>query len=608
MKPKHRKSKFWRSSALLMLLLALPLGTVLATDGNLPGGTSISVDITAPSDGAVKVFPPGSIDLEGTASVGEGVIIKDTTVVYIMDVSDSMNDSAGVDCDGIAGNDSRFVCEKEAVEAANTAAGAATSSVDLTGLGSFHGNFGTDTCISTAHDVDLGTGGSQLLVDPNLDGDSNGVADVEQVALGLVTGGSTCYFGGLQRANEILAGSTNAINLIFFMSDGLNNTGPSVASFTPTNFGSNTRIHAFAMGLAVDCSSDPFGKGSLNAVVAESTLAGGTCQQVTDLSDLADLITEALGSRLVSIERRLDGGLFVDISASAAPAIPRDGPTGVVTFSEPDIPAAPGIHELCVRANGTDGGGAGSVTECIEVTVADINLLPPTDTNELGVNPPQSHTVTAVVAAGADGGVAGVLVNFEVLAGPNISAAGSDTTDSNGEATFTYTAAQGFAGLGTDVIEACFGPDEQGDTACDTAEKTWRDITPPVPACTETVNPHGKTVPPAGKTTPPGPKGGQNEDGFYELTATDLVDPDPDIFVLDTGSGTIFGPFTSGTRIKYTEDDDATPGQKSIGSSSGQASAVQWHIIGTGDAAVYAEDAVGNTSDPLPCLVPPPPK
>jgi len=246
------------------------------------------------------------------------------------------------------------------------------------------------------------------------------------------------------------------------------------------------------------------------------------------------------------------------------------------------------------------------VEECIKVTIATINLEPPTDTNELGI-PGQQHTVTAEVEAGEDGGVAGVMVSFEVISGPNAGLDGMGITDGTGVTTFSYVAAQGPLGLGTDTIEACFS-DEQEDEVCDTATKEWVDTTPPAADCLETVNPHGKNVPPAGKTTPPGLKGGQNEDGFYELTAWDEVDPDPQIFVLDTGSGTVFGPFVSGTKIKYTEANGATPIQKKMGSGKGQAGAVDWHITGNGDAAVYAVDASGNEASPVSCLVPPPPK
>ena len=137
---------------------------------------------------------------------------------------------------------------------------------------------------------------------------------------------------------------------------------------------------------------------------------------------------------------------------------------------------------------------------------------------------------------------------------------------------------------------------------------TIPDATPPEVSCVETVNPSGKNIPPAGKTTLPGPKGGQNEDGFYELTAEDMIDPNSEVYVEDTGSGTVFGPFVSGTKIKYTEAPGAVPKQKKIGSDKGKAGAVSWHIIGNGDAAVYAVDLSGNQSDSISCLVPPLPK
>jgi hypothetical protein len=94
------------------------------------------------------------------------------------------------------------------------------------------------------------------------------------------------------------------------------------------------------------------------------------------------------------------------------------------------------------------------------------------------------------------------------------------------------------------------------------------------------VNPHGQTIPPAGSSTLPGPQGGQNEDGFYLISSTTGVD----VIVVDTGSGTEFGPYPSGTVVKYTEANGATPSEKTIGSTNGQAGAVLVHITGTGRA------------------------
>ena len=122
-----------------------------------------------------------------------------------------------------------------------------------------------------------------------------------------------------------------------------------------------------------------------------------------------------------------------------------------------------------------------------------------------------------------------------------------------------------------------------------------------VPACVESVNPHGQNIPPAGLTTSPGtnPNSGQNDDGFYLISS----DTGVDVFVVDLGSGTTFGPFPSGSTVKYTQAPGATPDAKSIGSTNGQAGAVVVHITGTGDMGVRTAD-----SGTITCLVPPPPR
>lgn len=107
--------------------------------------------------------------------------------------------------------------------------------------------------------------------------------------------------------------------------------------------------------------------------------------------------------------------------------------------------------------------------------------------------------------------------------------------------------------------------------------------------CDEGVNPAGKT--------PKAPGTGQNEDGFYLIgaTADGLT-----VELIDDGSGTVFGPFASGTNIKYTENDD----EISITAGPG---AVDWKIKGLGDATVRITDGFGNEAFAA-CLVPPPPK
>ena len=242
------------------------------------------------------------------------------------------------------------------------------------------------------------------------------------------------------------------------------------------------------------------------------------------------------------------------------------------------------------------------IIETKTIHVPGISLEPETDVNELGFD--LDHMVTALVSAGDYGPVADVRVEFAITAGPHSGETGVGATDAAGEADFTYTPAVEPAGLGTDTIEACFT--DPGDTVvygCDTAEKTWQDTTPPSSACTPTVNPAGKHEPNA-----PGKGGqGQNQDGFYQIWGHDVVWPDTSlqVFVTDTGSGTVFGPFAVYTNIKYTQAPGGKPSIKPIG---GSDSAVAWHITGKGDAAVTVVDGSGNTSTVAMCLVPPRPK
>jgi hypothetical protein len=129
--------------------------------------------------------------------------------------------------------------------------------------------------------------------------------------------------------------------------------------------------------------------------------------------------------------------------------------------------------------------------------------------------------------------------------------------------------------------------------------------TPPVASCEESVNPSGKRIPPAGSSTLPGPKGGQNEDGFYALIGEDAEDGTALVFVTNASGSATFGPFSSGSVVKITEARGATPTAKEMG---GPNSAVAAHITLDSDAFVFAVDSFGEESPVVSCLVPPPPK
>ena len=105
-----------------------------------------------------------------------------------------------------------------------------------------------------------------------------------------------------------------------------------------------------------------------------------------------------------------------------------------------------------------------------------IVLSPTGVTNPVGTQ----HTVTAKVSNDNGAPVLGTVVTFNVISGPNTDDTGTDTTDVNGEATFTYT---GDGGAGTDQIQASFVDSQAITKTSNTVTNEWTSTeanTPPV--------------------------------------------------------------------------------------------------------------------------------
>jgi len=98
---------------------------------------------------------------------------------------------------------------------------------------------------------------------------------------------------------------------------------------------------------------------------------------------------------------------------------------------------------------------------------SNITLSPLTATNPLGTQ----HTVTAKVLENTLP-VANKLVTFLINSGPHAGQTGTDLTDANGEATFTYTGL--FAG--TDVLQAHYIGPQGTEQVSNTVEKIWIDL------------------------------------------------------------------------------------------------------------------------------------
>jgi len=96
-------------------------------------------------------------------------------------------------------------------------------------------------------------------------------------------------------------------------------------------------------------------------------------------------------------------------------------------------------------------------------------------------------------------------------------------------------------------------------------------------------------------------KAGQNPDGFYELLAKDNCDPNPAIYVADSASSFVAGPYFNGDVVKITQSRGKS-GEKA----GPQGIVAHLHLIG--DGMIYAVDADGNVATAIMCNVPPPPK
>ncbi len=342
----NTRFKLFRISAVLLILIGMGAYPALATEGNLPGGTSISVDITSPPDGTLVAYPPGDVALSGTAAVGEGLALPNTAIVYVVDVSGST--AALVGCggnpNGDADTNSILDCEIAAASSLNaTAAGLGT--VGDVGLAAFGES-------SAAADVQP-AGGDESLTAPDADLNGAGGFDMDEALNSLnygavnmftakaVGSGSTNFAAGLSSAVGIAAASTKPNRMIIFMSDGQANTGADVGTVAVP---ADVTIFTFAVGAGSSCSADPQGLGSLDEISSMGSGAG-YCTPVTDVASLPDILPSVIQSELTSLGLSVDGGAEIDISSSAAPALPQNGPISVDWNY--DLPGLmPGIHNL----------------------------------------------------------------------------------------------------------------------------------------------------------------------------------------------------------------------------------------------------------------------
>jgi hypothetical protein len=591
-------SWFKRAAFISAVPIVLASTVVMAQNPNtttLPNGADLSVEIYNP--GTAEEFrvpaaagPGGTINVatDGEASVGEGD--PNIMLVYVLDVSGStvLNDCL----DGLI-----LDCEVQAIK--NVQADPNITSVKEFGVAIFAdgGNTADMPGLKTTIPGNVNT-----VVDSahsNGDGDPAGVTQFSPRTVGA---GQTDLSQGLESALAILGASTSATDRVIYLSDGGSTQDDAPGGFAgqlAAMAASGAVVDAFAVGLPSGCTDGDFG--TLQQI-ADAT--GGTCTNVDDPADLPDLLPNLLFTSLDSVTASLDGA---PVATNTVPGLPAEGPTSAL-YDATYLDLGVGDYASDAEATGHDNAGNGDVTAVDSFHLLQLAAGPPAEDNELSED--WEHTVYGQILGGTgpdrdiDFLVGGQNAGTAVPGGGAIEA-----TPGGGPVFFEYAVPISCDSLGQDTITVSATIGSEFDSIVLT--KDWLDTIAPVAECIPTVNPHGNNDPNA-----PGNGGqGQNQDGFYELLAEDnlVIGCAPlELFVTDDGSGTVFGPFPVGTKIKYTQDPDEVPAIQPMGGNNGngngQGNAVDWHIWGTGDAVLTAVDQSGNISDPVNCLVPPPPQ
>ncbi len=452
--------------ALAGVLIAAAPAPADTTNGNLPGGTAISVGIAAPDDGGLIASPTGDVSLGGTAAVGQGVPVANTTLIYVVDRSGSTQSTNG--CGGNQNGDgftnSVLDCEIAAARALNQQAIAA-GTVGQVGAVFF------DTG-AQVQDVNPVLGGTQGLTNPATDSDGDAIPDVEETLRTATIGGNTNFEAAVQAACGLVQQSTNPNNIVVFLSDGVATTGGNALSHLPCGPKTAT-FQTFAVGSGSSCTATGGGRGSLAQIAAAT---GGACTPVTNVASLPAVVPglHRLEAQQAPADRRRRRGPGHHRLGEPGPAAERPG-LGELQHDRAGARARPAPAVRDGERQRRRRQRRGDALPCRR---RGDDRAHPAGRDERARRARVTHTVTATVAAGADGGVAGVTVGFSIGSGPNAGASASAITDAAGQATSMYTAAQGLAGLGTDAITGCF-TDSQSTTACDGATKRWFDTTAP---------------------------------------------------------------------------------------------------------------------------------
>ena len=459
------------------------VGVTGATTTNLPGGTSLSVSITSPTNGAV--LPLGDVTVQGNAAVGTAAPIANTLLIYVIDVSGST--SAITASASACPNQNHYDttsgttldCELLAIKSVNEAS-VTTGTVAQVGLIAFGGTPAPGN-LADAAALDLGPGvaGSQTLIAPAQHNFApSATPDLETVltsayvgpgvigatgfypARGLRDGftlftpvdlpQATNFWAAVKAVRDLASHSTAANKIVAFMSDGESTTGGPPAFGFPSGVHvedalagiSGIKIDTFALGSGSSCNGGLFGT---LQTIANST--GGVCRAIGNPGDAAGIVPAVIASQLASVTLQADGGATT--TEATSPATPHAGPV-TTSFSHTYSGLAVGPHHICATASGSDGGGTGTAQDCVDVTLQAPPAIDPSGTfNGNGASGDEGSAIPLSASVTSTGTVA---LTWTVAADPGTdpgaacsfddahSASPQVTCNDNGPFTLTLTA------------------------------------------------------------------------------------------------------------------------------------------------------------------------
>jgi cysteine-rich repeat protein len=282
-------------------------------------GQTLTCSITSPIDGAMVPMPPGTVQVEGGAVVGD-VATQQINVLYVLDVSGSTDGNHTVDADGngMVDDGDHFGSGGDNYNAlsGDTESGEILDG-EISGVLALHASIGNPSNVAvgviafatSASNADVGPAvGEQFFVSPpQADGGGLAVSDIEEVVRNLRSGdgpggeikafnspvvnvgNNTNFQAALAEVNATLANFPAGQNIVFFLSDGMSNTpgqcfaidpmtgNPFCATELADAQAAGTIIHTVGVGAGADPMDLQY--------IADQT--GGSFTLVTDPSDLA---------------------------------------------------------------------------------------------------------------------------------------------------------------------------------------------------------------------------------------------------------------------------------------------------------------------------------